>query len=840
MQKILVIDDEEAFRKPIANALRAKGYDTAEAGSGEAGLQTARAFVPDLILSDVNMEGMDAYDLLARLRDDSTTATIPVILMTGQADEAGMRRGMDLGADDYLPKPFTISAMMSAVDARFKKQLALRQEAEQTKARLLAILEATPDLVGMADAKDHRVLFLNKAGRKISGLTLAEDISRFKISDFHPPWAMERVTQEGIPTAIRDGVWAGETAFLARDGREVPVAQLILSHKAPDGTVEFFSTVARDITEAKQLERRRQARYAVGQLVGEAVSVEVAAPRILEALSIGLDWDWSAFWTVDATANALRLVCRWHSPEAPFSELDTMSGSLTFAPGAGLPGNAWQAGRAVWVPDLTQVCSCPRASAALGSGLRSGAAFPLCLGTKVLGVMEFFGKAIRPEEESARQLMGEAGSAIGQFIERKRTEEALRKSEELFRLITENAADLIAVVDAQGRRLYNSPSYGRILGYTADELQATTAFDQLHPDDRDRVIAASAETFRTGQGQVLEYRMRHKDGSWRHFESHGAIIRGANGGVDRLLVVARDVTERKKAEHERALMQVQLNQAQKLESIGQLAAGIAHEINTPTQYIGDNTRFLQDAFADFGKLLAEYDHLLRAAKENAVTPEVVARVEKTTQEVDAGYLRGEIPKAIKQSLEGVDRVAKIVRAMKEFSHPGAEEKTMVDLNRAIESTVTVARNEWKYVSDLVLLLEPSLPAVPCLPGEFNQVILNLIINATHAIQDVVGDGSKGKGTITVSTRRDGEWVEVRIKDTGKGIPEKVRNRIFEPFFTTKPVGKGTGQGLAIARSVIADKHGGTIHFETEAGKGTTFIIRLPITPPPAAKSKGTR
>jgi signal transduction histidine kinase len=190
----------------------------------------------------------------------------------------------------------------------------------------------------------------------------------------------------------------------------------------------------------------------------------------------------------------------------------------------------------------------------------------------------------------------------------------------------------------------------------------------------------------------------------------------------------------------------------------------------------------------------------------------------------------EVPKAIDQTLEGVERVARIVRAMKEFSHPGSAEKTAINLNQAIESTITVARNEWKYVADLVLELEPSLPPVFCLPGEFNQVVLNLVINASHAIAERVGDGSKGKGKITVGTRRDGDWVEVRVQDTGAGIPRAIQNRMFEPFFTTKPVGKGTGQGLAIARSVIVDKHGGTIHFESEEGVGTTFVLRLPINP----------
>jgi signal transduction histidine kinase len=278
------------------------------------------------------------------------------------------------------------------------------------------------------------------------------------------------------------------------------------------------------------------------------------------------------------------------------------------------------------------------------------------------------------------------------------------------------------------------------------------------------------------------------------------------------------------------MMELQLRQAQKLESIGQLAAGIAHEINTPTQYIGDNVRFLQDAFTDLREVNRGFLQLLEAARQGAVSDEVVRELEDQMEDADMEYLAEEIPRAIAHTLEGVERVTKIVRAMKSFSHPGGEEKTPIDLNKAVESTVTVSRNEWKYHADLVTDLDPALPLVPCLPGELNQVILNLIINAAHAIADVVGDGSQGKGTLTVRTRHDGTWAEIRIEDTGGGIPEQVRERIFDPFFTTKPVGKGTGQGLAISRSVIVDQHGGTIYFDTELGRGTSFVVRLPLEP----------
>lgn len=275
-------------------------------------------------------------------------------------------------------------------------------------------------------------------------------------------------------------------------------------------------------------------------------------------------------------------------------------------------------------------------------------------------------------------------------------------------------------------------------------------------------------------------------------------------------------------------MRQELMHAQKLESIGNLAAGIAHEINTPAQYVGDNTRFLQEVFRDVENLLTDLDRLVTAAKQGTVPPELVAEIERAVQVADVDYIRDETPKAIQQSLEGIERVAGIVRAMKEFSHPGTSEMTLADLNQAIDSTITVTRNEWKYVAELETHFDPELPHVPCRIGDINQVVLNLLINAAQAITEKLGDGSTDKGKVTVSTRRVDDFAEVCVADTGVGIPLEIQDKVFDQFFTTKEVGKGTGLGLSIAYAIIVKNHGGTISFESTPGQGTTFCIRLPL------------
>lgn len=274
--------------------------------------------------------------------------------------------------------------------------------------------------------------------------------------------------------------------------------------------------------------------------------------------------------------------------------------------------------------------------------------------------------------------------------------------------------------------------------------------------------------------------------------------------------------------------QSQLIQANKLESVGQLAAGIAHEINTPTQFIGTNIDFLGESFESLQRLT----HLLTRQLEHTEGETLSfskSMVRGLLVEIDWEYLEEEIPAAIKQSKEGIRRISSIVQAMKEFSHPSGREKVENDINKLIETTVVVTTNEWKYVADVHADLDPTLPLVLSLADELGQVFLNILVNAVHAIDSKRRTAKQEeKGVIAISTRQVGETVEIRISDTGTGIPEEIRSRIFDPFFTTKTVGKGTGQGLAIAHDVVSKKHGGTLTVESVVGEGTTFIIQLPL------------
>lgn len=388
------------------------------------------------------------------------------------------------------------------------------------------------------------------------------------------------------------------------------------------------------------------------------------------------------------------------------------------------------------------------------------------------------------------------------ITERKRTLEALRKSEESLRRLLATIPHSILVYDAATSGIVEvNDTAVATYGYTRAEFRTMKIDELLRPEQliKSRGHSALVANSPLSSG---EWRQRSKRG--RTFEAEISRHPFSFAGRPAVLVLVQDITRRKQLEHE-------LHQAQKLESIGQLAAGIAHEINTPTQYIGDNVQFLKDAFQQ-----------LKPVVGNSRTPDSEAG------EID--YLLCEIPKALDQAMEGISRVSTLVRAMKEFSHPGGREKSPVDLRRVIENTIAVSRNEWKYVATVETDFDPSLPPVPVLTAEFNQVMLNLIVNAAQAISEVVST-TGNRGTIWIRTRHLPLWAEIQVEDTGTGIPEAIRNRVFDPFFTTKEVGKGTGQGLAIARSLIVDKHKGTIRFTSEAGKGTAFIVRLPLSCP---------
>ncbi|HEY1724283.1 MAG TPA: PAS domain-containing protein [Steroidobacteraceae bacterium] len=390
---------------------------------------------------------------------------------------------------------------------------------------------------------------------------------------------------------------------------------------------------------------------------------------------------------------------------------------------------------------------------------------------------------------------------------------ALRTLEDRLAVATSSANLGLWDVNLQTGEAWLNDRWWSMLGYQPNEL--TRSYDVwrelLHPDDL--LPALALLQYRSGAHAEfrIEYRMRSKDGSWRWIHCCGrTVATNELGEPQRVAGVHLDVTERKEAE-------IRLASAERLESVGKLAAGVAHEINTPVQFVNDSVYFIRDAVQELLRLTERLRSL--ASNDPANAGAVVAL------SGELPYFAEQLPRALERSLDGLNRVAEIVRSMRELAHPDSPEMSEVDLNHLISNALVMTRAEYKYVAEVHTELGP-LPPVRCHAGELNQVLLNLLVNAAQAIADVVGS-SGSKGRITVSTRVDGEAVLISVEDTGGGIPDNIRHRIYEPFFTTKEVGRGTGQGLAISHNIVVKRHGGSIDCDSQLGRGTVFQVRLP-------------
>ncbi len=394
-------------------------------------------------------------------------------------------------------------------------------------------------------------------------------------------------------------------------------------------------------------------------------------------------------------------------------------------------------------------------------------------------------------------------------LERRNLADALAHERNVLRTMIDLIPAFIYAKDAKSRFTAANKLVANRMGVEPADLIGKTDFDFFPREMAEKFFADEQALIESGEPLIdcEEIAFDKITGMNRVILTSKMPLRDANGNLTGIVGTGFDITERKSAEERMA-------SSDRLESIGRLAAGVAHEINTPIQYLNDSVRFIREGV---GELLAYVDKLHASMRQ------------KPEENDDIEYLREELPPALSRVAEGLQRISEIVRSMKDFSHADQTEMSAVDLNRSIASTLVIARSEYKDVADLETDYG-DLPPVMCHGGQVNQVVLNLVVNSAHAIGDRMKETGQ-RGRIRVSTRAEGDDVHIAIEDTGGGIPEAIRTRIFDPFFTTKEVGRGTGQGLSIVRNVIVKGHNGQLDFDTEMGKGTTFHLRLPVRQP---------
>ncbi len=903
---VLIVDDDDHLRKSLSDKLRQAHYSCLGVGDGLAALEALKKETFEVALVDLDMPGMNGFQLLSELQE-SGFSTIPVVL-TGVGETAGAVRAMKLGAFDFLEKPCNPDLVEGAIRRageywRIQRHARLMQAAADL---WQSIFDVSPDLMLVTDL-DGNIVRCNRAAAeraKAHPEALDGKNCHDAMCDNSHPISECPFTQSPVSGAQLSHVCALWGGFF-----EIFSAPL----SDEQGCVWGSLTVVRDNTERV--------------LAEHALRESEELHRVLFTSSL----------------DALMVI------EPPTWRFTSGNPACIRMFGLGSEAELWALGP--WdVSPVTQPDGSPSAEKAMEmiqTAMREGThSFEWM--HKKLGGAEFLTMVLLTRVELGDRVFLQATTR--DISEQKKTERALREGEEMLRTITDAAQDAILMMEPNGLLCFYNRAAESIFGWTAQEAIGKNLHHFLAPDHYQPAYENGLLHFRdTGEGTVLDRTLEltalRKDGTEFPIEISiaGVQLRGKWHAVG----IVRDITRRRRAEetlreseekfrqivdniglgvslispelkilelnrqmrewfpaanseksplcyqgqgllssnescghcptektlqdgqvHEATAtvqragsthnyrivsspihdsnghivaaiemmeditdkleMERNLQQAQKLESVGRLAAGIAHEINTPTQYVGDNIEFLQAAHESILRLLANYREVIDAAAENALTPEMAEKAKGLLASANLDYLAVQIPRAIDQSIDGVSRIASIVQAMKEFSHPGTAEKVIADLNQCIQSTVMVSRNEWKYVAELETDLDDCLPQILCFPGELNQVLLNLIVNAAHAIGDARSNSAEQKGKIFISSREDGDAIVIQVRDTGTGIPAEIRDRIFDPFFTTKGVGRGTGQGLAIARNVVVDKHGGTFSVESEVGKGSVFTIRLPI------------
>jgi PAS domain S-box-containing protein len=456
------------------------------------------------------------------------------------------------------------------------------------------------------------------------------------------------------------------------------------------------------------------------------------------------------------------------------------------------------------------------------------------------------------------ELFKETGKRLGDGLSLLMAFNELKKNENNYSRIVNLANEGIWVLDAKGRTSFANARMADMLGYTAEEMQDRPVTDFMFEEDVPDYLEKLNSRFKAVK-VPYERRYRRKSGEtlWVLVSATGILDEEGNfiGGFG----MVSDITVKRKAEEDLRHLNEELEarvvertgelqashiklekayeelkrahasilQQEKMASIGQLASGIAHEINTPTQYVSNNISFLRESMEDLLSGMQACLDAISSAQDGSLTRDALGKLDAVLQEIDFDYLKKEIPRALEESTEGIRRITNIVVAMKEFAHPSGDNLELVDLETLICNTVEISRNSWKSVADLSVEPAATPLSVYGRRDELGQVLLNLIINAVDAIEEPHKEGEE-LGRIRIQSREAGDWAEIQVEDTGCGIPPELRHKIFEPFFTTKEVGKGSGQGLAIAYHIIKDKHGGELLVDSAPDRGTRFTIRLPM------------
>jgi PAS domain S-box-containing protein len=697
----------------------------------------------------------------------------------------------------FTPDRVTVLKVLASQAAISIENTRLYRDLEDREGKIRRLVDANIIGIIIAD-REGRILEANDAFLRIVGYDREDLVSgRVRWTELSLPEWRERDTLNQAELNSTGIVQPFEKEYFRKDGSRVPV--LVGAALFKEGGDEGLAFVL-DLTERKRAEDRLRVQHTVAQVLAEAATIEEVTPRILRAMGECLGWDVGALWRVDREAEALRCVELWHKASIEIPEFERADWQFTFNPGVGLPGRVWSSLKPAYISDVVPDKNLPRGPIAEREGLHAAIGFPILLGSEVLGVIEFFSREIKQPDQELLDMVATIGSQIGQFIERKRAEEALMRSKDYLAEAQKLTHTGSWAWDPRTEQvLYCSEEMFHIYGLDPrSSLPSRENFrQQIHPEDRDWVKESFEESLRKKIDSYAEYRVVLLDGTVRHISASGHPVLDDDGELIQFVGTAVDVTKRKQAEESLRESEANLAHMNRVSMMGELAASLSHEIAQPIASARNNARAAQN----FLKMRP---------------PDL-----------------GEVREALSCVVGDADRAGEIIDRIREQIKKTPPRKECFDLNVVIKEVIVLARNvTLRNGVPVQTRLAEGLLSVLGDRVQLQQVLLNLILNAAEAM----GSMEEGVRELLISSEEDRAGVVVAVRDSGPGVDPEHLDRVFDAFYTTKP--SGTGMGLAICRSII-HAHGGRLWAEANEPRGAVFQFTLPraereLTPPPQA------
>jgi PAS domain S-box-containing protein len=786
--KTLVVEDDYQFKELISDILEQtdkQKHQIKHAASLKQAFELLDENIFDVAILDLHLPDSSGLETVQRLR--SHNQQLPILVLTGQREERFARRALEAGAQEFLLKEEVLPGLLLRSMRYAVERKNSEERLKESEQRQKAILDSVQVGIFVIDPSDHTIVETNPAALDMVGKTREEVIGRVCHDYVCPIEKGNCPIDEKTLTVDRS-----ERELICPDGSLLPILKTVTSINL-HGKKHFLESFL-DITQIKQaqsfLEKSRQ-----------KLEQEVAK-RTKELEKAKNQWE----STFDAVPDLISIV------DQEFNIIRA---------------NQAMADRFQTTPKNLVGQKCYRL-------LHQSDQIPKnCPHLRMLKdhahhIEEFSEKSLNADLLLTASPLTDSKGKVYASVHVARDITALK---EAHRRLSEQVDFMRTLVEAIPYPVFIKNTQGKF-------TDCNRAFAKMYAKKKSEIIGLNI--FDLAPGHLAEKHQQTDQELWENEEPQvyeSSIISGENKKLDVIVNkavfhdsennplgsvgVIVDITERKR-------MAAQLIKAQRLDAIGQLAAGIAHEINTPTQYIHNNIEFLREAFASINQTVGTTRQSAENISADTLSDNLSNNNEKTSSTNEAQVLYKDIKEALEGCLEGIERISAIVSSMRYFSHPGTDNKAPIDVNNALKHAITVSRNEWKYYADVKTQLDKDLPSLEGYAAPLNQAILNLIVNAAQAISQVLGESPRHKGLIYIKTKKMPNGIEIRITDNGPGIPQDILPKIFDPFFTTKEVGKGTGQGLALVNAIVVEKHGGNIEVETELGKGTSFIIQLPV------------